>query len=178
MTGKVFDENTIIACCITARWCVCVHSELGNHNEMGCGQWKPHNFKNKVVDEAFINWTGLMALACGSTLAARFFIIVAQNKSPYMALFVFPSSLSLLPKLPQGYEIKYLLPIRLAKCFHGWLRGTSWCSCLVVIFGQCHLCIVEDQGRCLLAPAKYIRRISVKGLSGMWVNITRQLQQQ
>lgn len=38
VNDKAFDENTIIACCITARWCVCVHSELGNHNEEVCGQ--------------------------------------------------------------------------------------------------------------------------------------------
>lgn len=56
------------------------------------------------------------------------------------------------------------------------LRGVLM-LCLGVTFGQHHLFTVEDQGRCLLAPTKYIRRISEKGVSGMWVNTTRLLQQ-
>ncbi len=177
-------NNSLLHYCSLVCVCVCVcaraHGELGNHNEKSCGQWKPPNFKNKVADEAFINRTGLMALAWGSALAARLFIIEAQNKSPYMALFLLPPVFLSLTLAKTASRIwNQMPPSDMAeKLFQGWFWGTSWFSCLVVIFGQCHLSIAEDQGWCLLAPAKYIRRISVKGLSGMWVNIMRQLQQQ
>lgn len=67
-------------------------------NEKGCGQRKPPNFKNKLVDEAFSNRTSVATLACGRISAARLFIIAAQNKFLYTTLFILPSSfLSLTP---------------------------------------------------------------------------------
>lgn len=56
------------------------------------------------------------------------------------------------------------------------LRGVLMLLCLGVIFGQSYFFIVEDQGQCL-----YWHQLNIsqrKGLSGMWVNMTRQLQQQ
>lgn len=56
---------------------------------------KTTQLQNKIVDEAFKDRTSLMALAWGSVLAAH---NCGTKQKSYMALFLLPSLLSLLPK--------------------------------------------------------------------------------
>lgn len=113
-------------------------------------------FQKQGCFEGFNNWTSLMAVACGSILAAGSLIIVAQHKSPNLGLispsFLLPLVFSC-QKLPRGCEIK-ALPVK--------QRFKANCDAVFA----CHIrtvpaFIMEDQGRCLLALAKRIWRISV-----------------
>lgn len=144
----------LLASCITAH--LCVHFALtvtalasGTSNQIYlqiC--WSLNKYT-----------TSLMAFARVSTLSvASVTLFLGQNKPFNMAWVLLPSC--------SHCSQNCLKDMRSSAFFWAVVGFKGAFKSLVVISGWCHPFLVEDQGWCLLAPAKYSRRISKKEITG------------